>query len=287
MNLLVVTVTSEQNFYSPLKVGLLIVTVVFFMFTLHGILTMEWWGEWEYFQGSTRFWIFVTDISSAIGLIFRFVGSLIAAITIVYYFVTKGLSTPTTLKILKIILVMEAIYWFTFITSGIWGFTPLVDALLGTTTGPFIPSFLISTGIPCLVEAIVLPLSLFKVGANLSPTKPQKTAIKWGLIAGTCYIFVWWLNNTGVWNYALTLRGTEYLTAYPQNMISFVSTVFGLLALGIFAAYFSKKSIGAETYGQLKMKTVGVIIVAAGSYFLWNYWTFKITTGQILLASFL
>ena len=74
-----VKVTTEQNFYSPLKVGLLIVTIVFFMFTLHGVLTMEWWGEWEYFQGSTRFWIFVTDISSAIGLIFRFVGGLIAA----------------------------------------------------------------------------------------------------------------------------------------------------------------------------------------------------------------
>ena len=266
-------ISTQNSFYSPLKVGLLIVIIVFFMFTLHGLLTMEWWGEWEYFpKGSAiRFWIFVTDISSAIGLIFRFLGSLVAAISILYYFIKKSLSTPTTLKILSIVLVMEAIYWFTFISSGIWGFTPIVDELLGNTTGPFIPSFVLSTGIPCMFEAIALPLSLLKVVSNLGPTKPQKGAIKWSLITGTCFIFVWWLNNAGVWNYAITQKGTEYLTAYPQNMISFIFTVFGLLALGLFTIYFSKKSIGIEKLEMLKLKTVGLILVIAGFYFLWNY----------------
>jgi len=74
-----------------------------------------------------------------------------------------------------------------------------------------------------------------------------------------------------VWNYAITLKGIEYLTAYPQNMISFIFTVFGLLALGLFSAYFSKKSIGTEKLEMLKIKTVGLIIVVAGFYFLWNY----------------
>ena len=276
MRLVLVAITSEQKFFSPLKIGLFIVIITFFMFTLHGLLTMEWWGEWEYFEGSTRFWIFVTDISSAIGLISRFVGSLIAAISIVYYFIKKGLSTPTTVKLLKIVLIMEAIYWFTFITSGIWGITPVVDELLGNSMGQFIPSFVFSTGIPCLFEAIALPIALFKVVRNLSSTKPQTGAIKWSLIAGTCYIFVWWLNNAGVWSYAITLRGTEYLTAYPQNMFSFLFTVFGLLALGIFTAFFAKKSFGTKKIETLKLKTVGVIIVIAGFYFLWNYlnWIF-------------
>jgi len=268
---MVVKITTEQNFYSPLKVGLLIVTVVFFMFTLHGILTLEWIGEWEGLGASTSFWILITDISSAIGLFIRFFGSLIAVVAVSYYFVKKGLSTKTTYKFLKIVLIAEALYWFTFITSGIWGFTPVEDALLGTPFGIFFQSFVISTGIPCLFEAIVLPIALFKIFTNLSPTKPLKGAIKWGLIAGTCYIFVWWLNNAGMWIYAITLRGTEYLTSYPQNMISFISTVFGLLALGLFTAYFSKKSIGTEKLEMLKLRTIGVIIVVAGFYFLWNY----------------
>ena len=268
-----VKIPREQNFYSPLKVGLLIVTFVFFMFTLHGILTLEWIGEWEGLGASASFWILITDLSSAIGLVFRFVVSLIAVVAVVFYFVKKGLSTPTTFKLLKIILIMEAIYWFTFITSGIWGLTPVFDALFGDPIGTFSISFVISTGIPCMFEAIALPIALFKIVLNLSPTKPQKGAIKWGLIAGTCYIFVWWLNNAGLWIHTVILKGTQYLTAHPVNMISFVSTIFGLLALGMFTSYFSKKSIGTEKLESLKLKTVGAIIVAAGLYFLWNYLT--------------
>jgi len=269
----VVKVTVEQNFYSPLKIGLLIVTMVFFMFTLHGILTLEWIGEWEGLSASASFWILITDLSSAIGLVFRFVGSLIAVVAVGYYFVKKGLSTQTTYKVLKLVFIAEAIYWFTFITSGIWGITPVIDALFGAPFGIFGIIFVISTGIPCLFEAIALPIVLFKVVLNLSPTKPQKEAIKWGLISGTCYIFVWWLNNAGVWIYTAILKGTQYLTAYPVNVISFVSTVFGLLALGIFTAYFSKKSIGTEKLESLKLKTVGAIIMVVGLYFLWNYLT--------------
>ena len=269
----VVKVTVEQNFYSPLKIGLLIVTMVFFMFTLHGILTLEWIGEWEGLSASASFWILITDLSSAIGLVFRFVGSLIAVVAVGYYFVKKGLSTQTTYKVLKLVFIAEAIYWFTFITSGIWGITPVIDALFGAPFGIFGIIIVISTGIPCLFEAIAIPIVLFKVVLNLSPTKPQKGAIKWGLISGTCYIFVWWLNNAGVWIYTAILKGTQYLTAYPVNVISFVSTVFGLLALGIFTAYFSKKSIGTEKLESLKLKTVGAIIVVAGLYFLWNYLT--------------
>jgi hypothetical protein len=237
------------------------------------LLTLEWIGEWNFVSSSTSFWILITDISSAIGLIIRFFGSLIAVVAIGYYFVKKGLSTQTTYKVLKIVLIVEALYWFTFITSGIWGVTPIVDALFGDPIGIFSLSFVISTGIPCLFEAVALPIALFKVVGNLSPTKPKKGAIKWGLIAGTVYVFVWWLNNAGMWIYTIILKGTEYITVYPQNMISFVFTVFGLLALGIFTAYFSKKSIGTEALETLKLKTVGVIIVVVGFYFLWNYLT--------------
>lgn len=180
---------------------------------------------------------------------------------------------------MKIALITEILYWFTFITSGIYGIQPLISALSGDPTATqgiglsYTTSVVMSMGIPCLFEAIVFPIALFKVVLNLSPTKPKNGAIKWGLIAGTCYIFVWWLNNTGMWIWTVIWKGTEILTVYPENMVSFVFTVFGLLALGIFMAYFTKKSIGTEKLEQLKLKTVGVIIVVAGFYFLWNYLT--------------
>lgn len=68
------------------------------------------------------------------------------------------------------------------------------------------------------------------------------------------------------------MEGTEYVTLYPENLFSFIIPVFGLLALGIFATYFTKKSVGIKLE-MLKLRTVGAIILIAGLYFLWNYLT--------------
>jgi len=191
-----VTIKAENNFYDPLKLGLLIVAIVFFLFTLHGLLTLEWIGEWNFFSEEQSFWILITDISSAIGLIFRVVASLIAALAVVAYFIKKGLATNTTYRILKIVLVIEVIYWFTFITSGFFGFEPAVSTLLGDTANThetglwYTASVLISIGISCIFEFTILPIALVQTARNLGPEKPQTKAIKWGLISGTCYIFV-------------------------------------------------------------------------------------------------
>jgi hypothetical protein len=124
------------------------------------------------------------------------------------------------------------------------------------------------------VAAIAIPTALFKAASNLNPNKPARGAIKWGLIAGTVYIFVFWLYNTGMWFYTVMHEGTEYLKAFPENLLSFGLTTVGLLALAVFTAYFSKKSIGTETLEKLKLRTVGAIMVALGLYFLWNYLTY-------------
>ena len=111
---------AEQKFYTPLKIGLLVVAVAYFLFTLHGMLTLEWIGEW----GSGRFFrfsIYVEDITGFVGIIFRFAGSLIALAGIVTYFVRKKLSAPTATKLLRVVLVFEAIYWLGLLTSAGYG----------------------------------------------------------------------------------------------------------------------------------------------------------------------
>lgn len=269
---------SSEKIYSPLKIGLLLVSVVFFLFTLHGLLTLEWIGEWEYFTGEYAFWIFITDVSSAIGLVIRFVGSLVAVLTVGYYFVKKQATTKTVYRLFKIVLIAEAFYWFTFITSGFWGISPIFSLILGNTTSQLTGlsltiQWLTSMGLPCLFEAIALPLALFKIVFNLNPKKAQTTAIKWGVIAGTFYIFTWWLNNSGMWIFTIVDEGTNYLTAYPENMISFIFTLFGLAALGVFSAVSAKKAFGTGKIEDLNHKTWGTIIIVSGFYFLWNYLT--------------
>jgi hypothetical protein len=257
---------AEPKFYSPLKIGLLAVSIAYFLFTLHALFTLAWIGEWEGLSEPLASWLFVIDISATFFLVFRFLAGIIAVAAIIFYFTKKSLSAPTTLKILKWILVFEALYWVGLLASGVWGVMPASGL-------EFNVGSLITTGIPCLVSSIAIPLALFKLASKLKPNKPLKGAIKWGLIAGTIYVFVFWLNNAGMWIITVMPRGMEYLSAYPQNLLSFAATTIGLLALAVFTAYFTKKTVGTETLEQLELRTIGAIITALGLYFLWNYLT--------------
>jgi hypothetical protein len=268
---------AEPKFYSPLKIGLLIVSIAYFLFTFHALFTLSWIGEWEYLTGSFSLWIFIIDVSAFVGLVFRFIASLIAVAAIIFYFAKKGLSTPTTFKVLKWILVLEAIYWVPLFVSGVMGFLPGFGEAAGLSF-----NLLITTGIPCLVSSIAIPIALFKLASNLNPDKPAKNAIKWGLIAGTVYVFVFWLNNAGMWIATLLSKGTEYVSAYPENLLSFALTIYGLPVLAIFTAYFMGKSIGTEALEKLKLRTIGAIMVALGLYFLWNYLTWIFFGGDHL-----
>lgn len=264
----------ESRFYSPLKIGLLVISIAYFLFTLHALFTLSWIGEWASLGGgSASLWIFVTDVSASFGLVFRFIASLTAVSAILLYFSRKGLSESTTLKFLKWILIMEALYWVSLFLSGVMGFLPVDLSSFGATGLNL--SFLITIGIPCLFSSVSIPLALFKLSSKLKPNKPQKDTIKWGLIAGTLYVFVFWLNNTGMWVATLLSKGTEYFSAYPENMFSFALTLYGLPVLIAFAAYFMGKSIskGTEASGKLSLKSMGVLITALGLYFLWNYLT--------------
>ncbi len=268
---MLVKTMAEPKFYSPLKIALLIVSVAYFLFTFHALFTLSWIGEWEYLGGgSVSFWIFITDVSAAFGLVFRLIASFIAVAAIIFYFAKKGLSAPTAFKVLKWILILEAIYWVPLFLSGVMDFLPIFGEAAELS---FNLVLLITTGIPCVVSSIAIPTALFKLSSNLNPNKPAKNAITWGLIAGTVYIFVFWLNNTGMWLITVTSRGTEYLTTYPENLLSFALTTIGLLALAVFTAYFTSKSVGTETLEELKLRTIGAIMIALGLYFLWNYLT--------------
>ena len=187
---------AEPKFYSPLKIGLLIVAIAYFLFTFHAMFTLSWIGEWEAFGGSFRFVIFVEDISANIGIAFRLVASSTAFAGVIIYFVKKGLSTQTTMKVLRLVLIGEAIYWLGLLASGV---LPLFSTLGFATwrvnghvsTLPVLTS-LLTNEIPLLIESIAIPLVLFKLSYELKPNKPAKGAIKWGWIqARASFLFFW------------------------------------------------------------------------------------------------
>jgi hypothetical protein len=272
----------EQKLVTPLKIGLLIAALTYFLFTLHATFVLSWIGEWEPLHEPTRSWIFITDVSAYAFLICRFVAGAVAFAAAVQYIAKKNLAHSTIYKLVRAVIVLEALYWIGLLPSGIWGLVPTTYGSLripGTEYG-FNTSLLLSTGLPCIVASIAIPISLFLLAWKLSPNKPQRSAIKWASIAGFFYVVAFWLNNSGMWIVTEMGKGMGYVTGSPEYLVSFAVTLGGLLALAVFTGYFAWKSSKAQTIDQVSIKMAGVIILALGLYFLWNYLTWVFFAGS-------
>jgi hypothetical protein len=264
---------TEAKRNTPVRVGLLIVAISYFLFTLHATFTLQWVGEWNRLSGFAYFYVLTTDVAAGVGLVFRFVASLIAVAASIFYF-SKGLpSTVKTYRILRWILILEAIYWLGLLTTAVLNvYSTGLAAFSHGFTKDVLNSLALNT-IPSVVESVAIPAALFFTALQLNPAKPVNKAIKWSLITGAIYIFVFWLTNTSIWLGTLQVKGTDYLTAYPGNLLSFILTAFGLLALAIYATIFAAQSRRVQSLEELKLRTAGAIILSLGMYFLWNYLT--------------
>jgi hypothetical protein len=256
------------------------VVVAYFLFTLHGVFTLEWIGEWDRIGGGGfRFAIYIEDITAYICLVFRLAASIIALAAVVYYFVKKGIASKLAYKLLRVVVVFEGIYWLGLATTAYYSLESFSRILLSASADRILNSLLLSV-IPDVVEAIILPISLFIFAWKLSPSKPEKSIIKWALITGIFYVLSFWLVYSSIWAGIIWQKGIEYITSRPESAISFGLTVFGLAALAIYMAYFTWKSRGVTSVGQLHLKTVGAIVLALGLYFLWNYISWVILAGD-------
>ena len=259
----------------PLKIGLLTVAASYFLFTFHAMFTLSWIGEWNYLTGTFQYSIFVEDISASVGLVFRFIASLMALILVVWYLAGKEFSKAKIFRVLRWILVFEAVYWLGLLATGILSAQGVLLMVSSNRSAASILTSFAVGAVPSLVESIAIPVALFILAFKLSPSKPVKGMIKWALIAGTVYIIVFWLVNSSMWYAALTQKGVGYL-ASPETLVSFILTTIGLLALAIYTGYFTKKTAATQT---LNTRVAGAIITLLGLYFLWNYLTWILFGG--------
>jgi hypothetical protein len=269
---------------TPLKAGLLIVALAYLLFNIHSLFNLNWWGEWDRITSNPtfQFYIFIEDIVAAVGMAFRFIAGIIAVAAAAYYFRKQMPSKNKLYNILKVILVCEAIYWFGLISTAgveVYSFAQSNHAsIIGALTS------LMVGAIPTVMEAIVLPIVILVLALKLNPNKPDSTPIKWGLITGTICLFVFWLTNTSIWISIVSFGGWGGVTNYPVNTISFILTVFGLLALAIYTAGYTATFSRAKT-PALSIKTLGFIITAIGMFFFWEYLSWIFFGGDYLWSN--
>jgi len=237
------------------KLGFLAVTLAWFSFTFYefafGIVNRS--VEWP---------IIIQDLPGTLGMGFRTGASFIAVLTVLFWIFNKDFSRPELTTCLRFVIIFEAATFVSLIPSGVYTF--IFPELL-------IPLWIVELIIPVLTESILIPVVLMKLFFALSPNKPVKTAIKWALISGTVYIFVFWLNYTCNWLGTILTSGIEYVSSYPVNLFSFCFTSVGLLLLALYSVYFTRKSIGTENLKGLDTNKIGLIFTFFGLYFLVTY----------------
>jgi hypothetical protein len=255
-----------QSDTSALKVGLLIVAASWFVFTFTQMLS----GIQNVlsFSSLIPWYIVLTERLGFVGLVFRSAAGILAIVAVVAYFFLKKMSSNRALLAVKLVLVLEAMYYFvTFFPSAIWG---VGDNPFSTTFGP-VWGNLVANFFPCLLESILIPVVLIVLALKLGANKPQAGALKWSLIALTSYALVFWFTNTCNWIYAIAFqKGITYLTSEPLNMLSFIVTTLGLLALTVYIGYIAKTS-KANVWQELPFGKVGAVITLLGLYFTGIY----------------
>ncbi len=270
----------------PLKIGLITVVAAYFLFTFHAMFTLSWIGEWETIGGGDLPFaqvIFIEDVNATVGLIFRFAASILALSAIIFHFAKRNITKPSAYKILRIILVFEGIYWLGLLSTAFYSTLGLFGGFgFGQSTLTSILSSLATNVIPSFLESLVLPIFLFILAYKLSPTKPIGGQIKWALVSGTILLVVFWLINTSMWLTTADQKGWQYITSYPFNLFSFALTIIGLPLLAIYTAIIGKRNSGVETFEQVNLKPMGLVLVALGLWFAWNYLSWILFGGDYL-----
>ena len=263
---------AKDKLDSPLKVGLLIVALTWLLFTGYQFLK----GAFNIYRN--YFWVSLTDTSAALGLAFRTMAALIAVLTVLFFVLKRDLKKPELFMSIRWVLIGEIVCFLSLIPVLIWG----LAVVLGLESNTFgLGSFVEST-LPIMIEAIGIPIVLAKLFLELNPDKPAKGAIRWALISGVYIVFVLWINNTANWIGAITRSGIEYVTAYPDHILSFGLTSVGLLALALYGVYLVKKSWDVNFLAELDLKKIGLLVTGVGLYFVVNYvmWLFLGTTAK-------
>jgi hypothetical protein len=257
---------------SPLKLGLLLVALSWLLFTGYQFLK----GAFNIFR--EYFWISLTDTSGTLGMGFRTMAALIAVLTVLFFIFNKDLKKPELFMSIRWILLGEIVCFLSLIPVVIWG----LAVVIGLESNIFGLGNFVESTLPVMIEAIGIPIVLAKLFLELNPDKPAKGAIRWVLISGVYILFVLWINNTGNWMGAITRNGIEYVTSFPDHILSFGLTSIGLLALALYGVYFIWKSWDAKSLAELDMSKIGVLITGVGLYFVINYvmWLFLGTDAK-------
>jgi hypothetical protein len=228
-------------------------------------------------------------VAGSVAIVVRAVSGAFAVYGAYLFWRKKDTSMPNLRKSLSAFLLLEAVFFLTLIASVVaaaayniandpslfyFGHTP--EALL-----------LYVTLIPCLAIVIVVPPLLLKLRASINHKVSVQEIAKWASLTGVGYLFViFWFNFSMMWT-GITVPYTRVYEQYgldfvlqPANLLSFVLTLFGLLAVAVTGLVTTLPLIRKRfTLPKPNLTWVGLVLVGLGGYFVITTFYYYLTGG--------
>ncbi len=237
---------------------------------VYGLVTKNpWWWILLYYGSE--------GVAGSVAIVLRAVGGFFAFYATFLWWRKKDTALPTIRKNACRALLLEAGFFLALIPS-------IIAAFAYNMTSEYLFYFdhtperilLFGTAIPCLAIVLVVPPLLLKLRAKIKHEEPSQEIIKWSALTGIAYLFVvFWFNYTMLWAATMVpyprayeVYGLEFLLQ-PTNFLSFAITVFGLLALALTSLATALSAIKKQPQ-KINLTNVGIIMLAFGSYFLFN-----------------
>lgn len=237
-----------------------------------------WWWQLLYYGSE--------GVTGSAAIVLRAVGG-VFAVYAAYLFWRRGDSMLTAVrKNAGRALIFEACFFLLLIPS-------IIAALVYNLTSEYLFYFdhtpglllLYGTAIPCFAIVLFVPPLLLKLRGAITFEKPICDVAKWGSLVGVAYLFVvFWFNYSMLWAGVLVPYPRAYqqygwsFILQPANFLSFIMTVFGLLALAFAALFFTLPAIRGRL-AELRIKPFAIILEAFGGYFLLTLFYYYLTGG--------
>jgi hypothetical protein len=228
-------------------------------------------------------------VAGSVAIVVRAVSGVFAVYGGYLFWRKKDTSMPNVRKSLSVVLLLEAVFFLTLLASIVaaaaynlandpslfyFGHTP--EALL-----------LYVTLIPCLAIVVVVPPLLLKLRVSINHKASVKEIAKWASLTGVGYLFVvFWFNFSMMWT-GITVPYTRVYEQYgldfvlqPANLLSFVLTLFGLLAVAVTGLVTTLPMIKKRfTLPKPNLTWVGLVLVGLGGYFFITTFYYYLTGG--------
>ena len=237
---------------------------------VYGLVTKNPWWWIVLYYGSE-------GVAGSVAIVLRAVGGFFAFYAAFLWWRKKDASLPTIRKNVCRALLLEAGFFLALIPS-------IIAAFAYNLTSEYLFYFdhtperilLFGTAIPCMVIVLVVPPLLLKLRATIKQETSSQEIIKWSALTGIAYLFVvFWFNYSMLWAATMVpyprayqVYGLDFLMQ-PTNFLSFTITFFGLLALALTALAAFQPAIQKQPQ-KINLTYVGIVMVAFGSYFLFN-----------------